>query len=128
MARISRLIKKGGIISLENVVGILIAILIIFNLKLEIPLHNALNTTAGMVCSVVIVVILFATMNPIIGILFLIYLYQNINMGSVAEKKKDTILQQLNPPNEIQVEEIIILERAPIKNQNQNNNVSFKGI
>ena len=34
-------------------------------------------------------------------------------------RKKDEILQKMNPPKDIQVEEIIILERAPIKNQNQ---------
>ena len=76
-------------INLENVVGLLLAILIIFNLSLEIPLAKALNTTWGLVFSAVIVLILFVKLNPIVGILFLIYLYQNINtnMGYNAKKR-----------------------------------------
>ena len=129
MARISKFIKKADCITLENVVGVLLAILIIFNLKLDAPLSKALNNIYGWTFSAVIVVILFVTMHPVIAILFAIYLYQNIkNPHTYHEKKKDNVLQQMNPPQQIQVEEIIIAERAPIKNQNQNNNVSFNPI
>lgn len=66
-------------------------------------------------------------MNPVVGILFLIYLYQTIKHDSVYNTvNKDKILSKMNPPKTFEVEEQIILERAPIKNQNQNNNVSFK--
>jgi predicted membrane protein len=124
MARLVKF-KKNNVINLENVIGLLLAILIIFDLKLEVPLSNALNTTWGIVCSILIALIMFGTLNPIIGILFLIYLYQNYKPKNYHEKKKDEVLQKLNPPKEIQVEEQIILERAPIVKQNQNNNVSF---
>jgi phosphatidylserine synthase len=118
----ARLIKfKNNVINLENVIGLLLAILIIFDLKLELPLSNALNTTWGLVFSILIVFILFGTLNPIIGILFIIYIYQNYKPKTFHEKKKDDILKKLNPPRELQVEEQIILERAPIVNQNQNN-------
>ena len=109
---------KSNLLNLENVIGILLAILIIFDLSLEVPLSNALNTKAGMVSSFIIVIILFSTLNPIIGILFIIYLYQNYKMAPpVYQKKKDDLLQQMNPPPEMQVEEMIIMERAPIVNQ-----------
>ena len=35
------------------------------------------------------------------------------------------MLQQLNPPKTFNVEEEVILNLAPIKNQNQNSNVNF---
>ena len=122
----ARLVKfKKNLLNLENVIGVLLAILIIFDLKLGKPLSNALNTTAGIVFSVILVLILFGTLNPIIGILVIIYLYQNYSRNVDHEKKKDHVLKQLNPPKEMQVEEIVIMERAPIVKQNQNMNVSF---
>lgn len=115
----ARLIKKNNLnfINLENVIGVLLAILIVFDLSLEAPLSVALNTPVGMVSSFIILIILFANLNPVIGILFIIYLYQNYKTTPVHQKKKDDILIQMNPPKEMQVEEIIILERAPIVNQ-----------
>jgi len=117
----ARFIKKknSNLLNLENIVGVLLAILIIFDLSLEVPLSNALNTTLGMVSSFIIVIILFSTLNPIIGILFIIYLYQNYKTSpnGHTQKKKDDLLQQMNPPPEMQVEEEIILEKAPIVNQ-----------
>jgi len=124
MARLVKF-KKNNFVNLENVIGLLLAVLIIFDLKLEEPLQSALNTTPGIIFSFIIVVILFGTVNPIIGILFIIYLYQNYSKKNYHEKKKDDILKRLNPPNVMQVEEEIILQRAPIVNQNQNKNVSF---
>ena len=124
MARLVKF-KKNNFVNLENVIGLLLAVLIIFDLKLEEPLHRALNTTWGIIFSLIIVLILFGTVNPIIGILFVIYLYQNYSTNKHHEKKKDDILKKLNPPQVMQVEEEIILQRAPIVNQNQNKNVSF---
>jgi predicted membrane protein len=111
--------KNSNLMNLENVIGVLLAVLIIFDLPLEVPLSNALNTTLGMVSSFIIVIILFSTLNPIIGILFIIYLYQNYkpSPNEYTQKKKDDLLQQMNPPLEMQVEEEIILEKAPILNQ-----------
>jgi hypothetical protein len=85
-----------------------------------------MNTPVGLIFSLIFAIILFICLNPIVGILFLIYLFMNIN-----EAKKTTrtnVLQDLNPPQQLQVEEEVILINAPIKNQNQGNNVSFKPI
>jgi hypothetical protein len=126
----ARLVKfnKNNYINLENVIGLLLGVLIVFDLKLEEPLQRALNSTVGIVSSVIIVIILFGSLNPIIGILFLIYLYQNYSIKNYHEKSKDEILKKLNPPNVLQVEEAVILDRAPIVKQNQNNNVSFNPV
>ena len=109
------------LITLENVIGLFIAILIIFDLSLEEPLINALNHPFGLFFSCIILIILLITMHPVIGILFAIYVYQNIqsksNHSGPYSKKKDQILEQLNPPTQMQVEELVILERAPIKKE-----------
>ena len=119
--------KYSGIMTLENIIGLLLAILILFDLKIEEPISKLLNTPLGIIMSLLIVIIMFYMMNPVIGILFLIYLYQTVKHDSVYNTvNKDKILSKMNPPKTFEVEEQIILERAPIKNQNQNNNVSFK--
>ena len=119
--------KYSGIMTLENVIGLLLAILILFDLKIEQPISKLLNTPVGLTMSLLIVIIMFYMMNPVVGILFLIYLYKSIKYDTVySTVNKDKILKKMNPPPTFEVEEQIILERAPIKNQNQNNNVSFK--
>ena len=117
---------SNDLFTLENVVGILLAVLIIFDLKIEQPICKLINTPIGITSSIIIVVLLFIMMHPVIAILFLIYLYQCVKQNSnYGEQSKQNILQQLNQPSNTNVEENIILERAPIKNQNKNNNVSF---
>jgi hypothetical protein len=119
--------KYSGIMTLENIIGLLLAILILFDLKIEQPISKLLNTPVGLTMSLLIVVIMFYMLNPVVGILFAIYLYKTINYESVySTVNKDKILKKMNPQKTFEVEEQIILERAPIKNQNQNNNVSFK--
>ena len=114
-----KLMKKPSFITLENTVGLLLAVLIIFNLELDDPLWTALNNPIGIGFSLFIALLLFIKMNPVIGILFLIYLYQNIMVASKSKSKhndkKDVVLQKLNPPSEMQVEEEIIRDMAPIK-------------
>lgn len=125
--KISKLPRTNNFISFENIVGVLLAILIIFDLKLEEPICNLINTNAGKIVSFIIVILLFLYIHPIIGILFLIYLYQCINTTNYtySEQNKYQVLQQLNPPKTFNVEEEVILNVAPIKNQNQNSNVNF---
>ncbi len=117
---------KQRLFSIENLVGILLAILIIFDLKIEKPIANIINTPIGIIFSLVFVIILFICMNPVIGILFLIYLFLNIRHSDNYSYNKNKILKSLNPPKNIEVEEEVILMKGPIKNQNQGQNVSFK--
>ena len=118
---------SSNLFTLENVVGILFAVLIIFDLKIEQPICNLINTPVGIISSIIIVGLLFVVMHPVIGILFIIYLYQCVqkNNNIYSESTKKQLFQQLNEPSNTYVEESVILEKAPIKNQNQNNNVSF---
>ncbi len=116
---------SNDLFTLENVVGVLLAVLIIFDLKIEEPICKLINTPVGITSSIIIAILLFVIMHPVIGILFLIYLYLCVKKNNYSETTKQHILQQLNEPSNTQVEESIILEKAPIKNQNKNNNVSF---
>lgn len=117
---------KSRLFSIDNIIGVLLAILIIFDLKIERPIINLMNTPIGIIFSLIFVIILFIYLNPIIGILFLIYFF--INIKEAKKTNKTNILQNLNPPQEMQVEEEVILMNAPIKNQNKGNNVAFQPI
>jgi predicted membrane protein len=117
---------KSKLFSIDNIIGVLLAILIIFDLKIERPIINLINTPIGIIFSLIFVIILFIYLNPIIGILFLIYIF--INLKEAKKTTKNNILQDLNPPQQMQVEEEVILNNAPIKNQNKGNNVSFQPI
>jgi hypothetical protein len=122
--KMMKLPSTQKLLTLENVIGLLLAILIIFDLKVESSICRLINTNVGKIFSLVIIVLLFIFVHPIVGILFLIYLYQCLNVNHNENTKLD-ILQKLNPPKTFQVEEEVILMKAPIKNQNQNNNVEF---
>jgi len=117
---------KSKLFSIDNIIGVLLAVLIIFDLKIERPIINLINTPIGIIFSLIFVIILFIYLNPIIGILFLIYIF--INLKESKKTTKNNILQDLNPPQQMQVEEEVILVNAPIKNQNKGNNVSFQPI
>ena len=117
---------KYNLFSIDNIIGVLIAVLIIFDLQIEKPIINTIKTPIGMIFTFIFAIILFICLNPIIGILFLIYLFMNFKDS--INPTKNTILTQLNPPKEVQVEEEIIFMNAPIKNQNKGNNVSFQPV
>ena len=117
---------KYNLLSIDNIIGVLLAVLILFDLQIEKPIINTIKTPIGMIFTAIFAIILFVCLNPIIGILFLIYLFMNFKDS--INPTKNTILHQLNPPKEIEVEEEIIFMNAPIKNQNKGNNVSFQPI
>jgi len=126
--KIVKLTSSTKILTLENVIGILLAILIIFDLKVEEPICNLINTNMGKLLSVIVAVLLFVVIHPIVGILFIIYIYQcfmSVMPSRQNETNKAAVLEKLNPPTELQVEEEIILNRAPIKNKDLHNNVEF---
>ena len=117
---------KHSLFTVENFLGLLVAILIVFQVKPDDSVASMLNSPIGIVMSLVLVVFLFVTMNPVVGFLVLIYLYEIIRTASnYSSGERNRMLQKLNPTPELHVEELVIMERAPIKNQNQNSIVSF---
>jgi hypothetical protein len=51
-----------------------------------------------------------------------------MNIKEAQTPNRNNNLQNLNPPNDLEVEEEIILINAPIKNQNMGRNVSFEPV
>ncbi len=121
----------SSLFSMENVLGLILAGLIIFQILPGLSFANMINNPIGIVISLILVVILFALMNPIVGFLMLIYLYEIIQSSNSYTKNLQPIhrnneLKQLNKAiQERQLEEDLIRTMAPIKNEFQGNNVSF---
>jgi c-di-AMP phosphodiesterase-like protein len=122
--------KNYSIFTVENALGLILALLIIFQILPSLDIANLINNPIGVIISLIVVVVLFLMMNPIVGFLLLIYLYQIIQLSNNAIKKvfpitRNNDLYNLNKPQPDQLEEVIIKNIAPIKNQNQGNNVQF---
>ena len=106
----------------ENVLGIILAVLIIFKVLPNVSIAKMLNEPIYVILFLVFLVILFITLNPIVGILFLIYAYQILVHGrNNATQKRNRQLNELNPPKEVNLEEIVIHESnfARIKNHHE---------
>ena len=69
---------KKSVISFENILGLVFALLILFEFKFESGIRNMMNSHAGMILSFVVLILLFIYMNPIVGLLFLIVIYENV--------------------------------------------------
>lgn len=134
--KLNKMMKKSKLLSLENMLGLLLAILIVFDLKIERNIANVINSPIGIVLSLVLVVLLFIFMNPIIGLLFLIYVYETVKYSNSflqtytqpVEKVKQNIMNKLNLSNELSKDEVevkVIDKMAPIVNKGQHNNLQF---
>ncbi len=127
----NKLSKKtiNNIFTIENFFGVILAICILFQISPDREFANKLNTSPGIILSLVLVVILFITMNPIVGFLLLIYIYQIIQKATnVNSNKQNNILKQMNKPLDTELEEIVIDKMAPIKNKYRDSNVSFEPV
>ena len=106
----------------ENLLGIILAVLIIFKILPSTSVAKMLNEPIYVILFLVFLVILFITLNPIVGILFLIYAYQILVHGrNNATQKRNRQLNELNPPKEVNLEEIVIHDSnfARIKNHHE---------
>lgn len=119
---------ENKMLTYENSLGLLIALLILFDFRFEKNIIDLINTPLGITSSLLVTIILLITMNPVIGILFLIYLYENIKLSDkpLIKDKKTINMEKMNPPKEDTVEEKIIKNKKPIINQGKHSNVSFK--
>lgn len=134
--KLNKMMKKSKLLSLENMLGLLLAILIVFDLKIERNIANVINSPIGIVLSLVLVVLLFIFMNPIVGLLFLIYVYETVKYSNSflqtytqpVEKVKKNIMNKINLANEVSKDEVevkVIDKMAPIVNKGQHNYVDF---
>ena len=132
MAKKIEFINKKNVSSiwtLETLIALLLAVLILFDIKIEKPIRDLINTPIGIISSLLFTILLFIFLHPVIGLLFIIYLYETIikTKTTNGQNKKNDTLNLLNHDlQETQVEEEVIDKKAPIINKNKNNNVSYK--
>jgi predicted membrane protein len=120
---------KDNVFKIENFFGVLLAIGILFQITPDSDFANVLNTSTGIVLSLILVVILFMTMNPIVGFLLLIYIYQILQKATTYyPNNRYELLKKMNAPLDTQMEEDIISKMAPIKNQYRDSITSFEPV
>ena len=123
--------KKSSLVTIDNLLGLILAILIIFQIRPKPEDSDLLNSSVGVVVSLVLVVILFVTLHPIVGLLALIYLYEIMRHSpSYLKPTKQETMEKLNSPKELQLEEILIRESeyTRIKNQNMDRDTGVKPV
>jgi len=126
----NRLEKVGTLFNLDNAVGLILAFLIL--LQIEPPLWwiNQLNQPLSILALLGVTLFLFLTMNPVVGLLFMIYIYELLRQTMSVDQARNDELARMNPRNPMSVEEYVI-ERSDysrIKNQNENNDSEVEPI
>jgi hypothetical protein len=114
--------KIENITVFENILGVILAAFIIFQVLPSADVCKKLNEPVYIILGLVFIVLLFLTLNPIIGVLFLIYFYQLLLKGKQEYSyKKEQTLKSLNPEKDAELEEIVIHNSnfARIKNKDE---------
>ena len=120
---------KDNIFTIENFFGVILAFCILFQISPDSDFANVLNTSTGIILSLILVVILFITMNPIVGFLLLIYIYQILQKATTYySNNRYEVLKKMNSPLDTHLEEQVISVMAPIKNQYKNEVTSFEPV
>jgi len=115
--------KIENIVVFENILGVILAALIIFQVLPNAAVCKMFNQPIYIILGLVFVALLLLSLNPIIGVLFLIYFYQIVLKGREDYSyKKQKALKSLNPEKEVELEEIVIQNSnfARIKNKDEN--------
>ena len=114
--------KVNPLLNLDNAVGFILACLIL--LQVEPPLWwiNQLNQPLSIIVLLGITLFLFITMNPVVGLLFMIYIYELLRQTMSVDQVRTSELARMNAPTPMSVEEYVIekSDYSRIKNQNEN--------
>ena len=104
---------------IENILGLVLAIFILFKILPSKSMSRELNNPAYIIVFLVFLVVLFGSLNPIVGILVLFYGYQILINGKKEDDKRNQNLQELNQAPDTELEESVIqsTEFSRIKNQ-----------
>ena len=111
-------------INIENIMAIIFAVLIIFEFKMEEEIRLLMNSSIGLIISFILVIVFFMIFNPIVAILFLVYIYdnikfENIQSGVYDKYTKKNVFKKLTNSHienktEKDIEIDIIKKKAPI--------------
>jgi hypothetical protein len=122
--------KVNPLWNIDNAIGLILAFLIL--LQVEPPLWwiNQLNQPLSILILLGVPLFLFLTMNPVVGLLFMIYIYELLRQNMSVDQVRNDELARMNPRNPMSVEEYIIerSDYARIKNQNENNDSEVEPI
>ena len=132
-----RKMMKKNLLSLENLLGLVLAILIVFDIKVEQNIANLVNSPIGMVLSLIGLILVFVTMNPIIGFLYVVYLYETVKYSSTmlgnlvkpVENIRKDVMRKLNSGNlmgQKDVEVEVIERMAPLVKKAEDYGVNFQ--
>ena len=114
---------------LEIVTLVVFITFIIFPFKLPVWLANMIDSPLGFLSLFLTTVYLFFYVNPILGIIYILVAYELIRRSSQmtgktemaqyspTQAKKDTELEEMNPPREVTLEEEVIQVMAPARNE-----------
>ena len=127
--------KTKKLLTVENLIGLVLAVLIFFDVKMNMAMTQFVNSPLGIVLCIIVTIVLFVFLHPILGFLFLIYLYENVkylnkifaNITRQSQTKKaTTAMKEMNKNSyNIQVEEEVITNMAPIIKKRENPNAKF---
>ena len=124
-------------ITYENIIGVIFALLIICEFNFEDDIKVFINTPIGTIIMFILGIFLFMYYNPIISILFFIFIYDNIKDNynykldlSVPSLENDFISNKMdiinNKNKQIKDVEIdTIRDMSPIVKKNENVNSNF---
>jgi len=116
----------------ENILGLILAVFIIFKILPNTSVSRELNNPVYVILFLVFLVVLFLTLNPIVGILFLIYGYQLLMNGrSDPTYKRNEEIRKMNPTQKaLELEEAIIESSnfTRIKNKDEDQETRVKPI
>ena len=123
-------------LTLDNVIGLLLAILILGEFKVEQDIREILQSPPGMMIALALLVIIFIFMNPIVGLLFLVYIYESVKNPQLepvsynnSSFSKNNILNSLNNAQKSskadQVDLDIVNKMAPLTKKMENPNMIF---
>lgn len=130
--------KIKSCMTFENIIGLIFAILIICEFNFEKDIKHFINTPLGAIIMFVLGIFLFMYYNPIVSVLFFIFVYENIKENlydssqlfnpSVTNNK---VMKKLNNVNNKEknlkdVEISIIKKMSPIVKKYENINAKFK--
>lgn len=127
---------KKSMMNIDNLFGLILAILIIFELNVENDMRVILNGPYGIAISLVLIIVTFIFMNPIVGLLLLIYLYENVKMPemlniNMKELQKSRVMNALNSAVSHKSQELddfdheMIKRKAPLIKVSENPNSNF---
>lgn len=123
-------------INVDLIVAVLLATLIIFELKVEEDIRQFMNSALGLLVCSIGVVLMFIYLNPLVALLFVVYFYENVRHDNLQSGMFDkytnkNVLDTLMKSNKITQKKQDVVEIETIKKmapiiQKREKAVSFK--